>query len=418
MATVHVIGAGLSGLAAALRLSREGRRVVVHEAAERAGGRCRSYVDEQLGVEIDNGNHLLLSGNSAAMALLDETGARDAIFTAPHAAFPFVDLADGTRWTVRPNTGRLPWWLLVPSRRVPGSVLADYTAALRLRRAGPETTMSACFDTRRPAFRRFWAPLTVAILNAQPDEAAAALMWPVLLETFGRGAAACRPCIARRGLSAAFVSPTLDVLTRRGAELRFSSRVRALHLASDRAAAIEGTRGSEALGDDDAVVLAVPPAVAQSLLPDLVAPRESRPIVNAHFLLPQPVPAPGGLPFLGIVGGTAEWLFVRDRVISITVSAAARLVDMPADDIAARLWTDVTRALDLPHAPVPPVRIVKEKRATFAQIPAEVARRPGAVTPWRNLVLAGDWTDTGLPATIEGAIRSGNAAAEVLLATR
>ena len=98
----------------------------------------------------------------------------------------------------------------------------------------------------------------------------------------------------------------------------------------------------------------------------------------------------------------------------MTVSAADRLVDEPAESLAALLWRDVARAYELGNQPLPPWRIVKEKRATFAATPAELRRRPQAHTQWRNLFLAGDWTATGLPATIEGAIRSGETAAALV----
>ena len=112
-----------------------------------------------------------------------------------------------------------------------------------------------------------------------------------------------------------------------------------------------------------------------------------------------------------MIGGTAHWVFVRDDVVSVTVSGAGALAGQPAADLASLLWSDVTRALGLPVGPVPPVRVVKEKRATFIQTPANQHRRPPPATRWPNLFLAGDWTATGLPATIEGAIRSGFAAA-------
>jgi predicted NAD/FAD-dependent oxidoreductase len=112
----------------------------------------------------------------------------------------------------------------------------------------------------------------------------------------------------------------------------------------------------------------------------------------------------------------AQWLFLRGEIASVTISAAEEHVDTPAEALAPRIWADVARALDRPDAPMPPVRIVKEKRATFAQTPESLDLRPGAPTFYRNLFLAGDWTDTGLPATIEGAVRSGLRAAEAVLA--
>jgi hypothetical protein len=162
----------------------------------------------------------------------------------------------------------------------------------------------------------------------------------------------------------------------------------------------------------------VPPGQAGALLPEIRVPERSHAIVNGHFRLARPARLPGGSPLLGLIGGTAEWLFVRDELVSITVSAADALADQPSEAIAARFWADVAQALDLPAQPRPQVRIVKERRATFAQTPAAAASRPGPRTPWANLHLAGDWTATGLPATIEGAVRSGQHAAARALTGR
>lgn len=118
---------------------------------------------------------------------------------------------------------------------------------------------------------------------------------------------------------------------------------------------------------------------------------------------------------MGLTGGTAQWVFVRGTIASVTVSAANALLDQPADMLLTALWRDICGALGHLATPQPPGRIVKERRATFRQDPKGALHRPKARTQWSNLVLAGDWTDTGLPATIEGSIRSGRIAAAVLL---
>jgi hypothetical protein len=218
--------------------------------------------------------------------------------------------------------------------------------------------------------------------------------------------------VPREGLSESLVDPAVATIRRHGGEIRFGTRLREVATRGDAATRLDFDSGSVALGPDDRVVLAVPAAVAPRVLPGTAAPSEFRAIVNAHFLAE---PAPGAPLFVGIVGGTAEWVFAKPGVLSVTVSAADRLVDRAAEDLAAVLWDDVKRAYGIGGA-LPRWRVVKEKRATFAATPAQLARRPGPVTSWRNLVLAGDWTDTGLPATIEGALLSGRRAAETLLA--
>ncbi|MFQ5786320.1 MAG: hydroxysqualene dehydroxylase HpnE, partial [Alphaproteobacteria bacterium] len=403
MATVHVVGAGLAGLACAVRLTGGGRRVALHEAAGHAGGRCRSFHDAALGRMIDNGNHLLLGGNDATMAYLDAIGARDSLAGAPEPVFPFFDLRSGLRWALRPNRGRIPWWLFSRARRTPESRSSDYLAALRLARARSDQTVAEVLDTGNPFFERFWQPLAVAVLNTAPEQASARLLWPAVRLIFGRGGRSCRAYVARDGLSASLVDPALAWLAAHGCTIAFGARLRGLERGDDRIRRLDFGEHAIDITEGDRVVLALPPARAAALLPGIDAPRESRAIVNGHFLLPREMTLPEGAPFLGLIGGAAQWLFLRGDVASVTVSAADAMADDDSGEIAARLWADVARALDLGARPLPAHRIVKERRATFAQTPAETARRPPARTRWNNLFLAGDWTDTGLPATIESA---------------
>ena len=413
MALVHIVGAGLAGLAAAVRLTQQGRRVALYEAAQQAGGRCRSYFDRTLGRVIDNGNHLLLSGNRSAMAYLEAIGARDRLIGPDDCSFPFMDLSTGERWAVRPNRGPLPFWIALPSRRVPGTTARAYLAGWRLGRADPDQTVADCLDPGDPLWRAFWDPLATAVLNTPPETGSAHLLWAALWESFARGAAGCRPLIARDSLAASLVEPALALLARHGVEPAFGHRLRAIER-DGRALVLDFVQGRIVLDDGDRVIMALPPGQVSTLLPEIAVPEGSHPIVNGHFRLPQPLP---GRPVLmGLIGGTAQWLFLRGDLASLTVSAADALAEEPADAIAARLWADTARALDLPAAPQPPGRIVKERRATFAQTPAAAAARPGARTRWPNLLLAGDWTATGLPATIESAIRSGHTAADLCLA--
>lgn len=408
--TTHVVGAGLAGLAAALKLDHTRHRVVLHEAARHAGGRCRSYHDATLGQVIDNGNHLVLSGNTAVRDYVSTIGAADKLVGPRDAAFDFADLATGARWQVIPNAGRLPWWIFSRKRRVPGTRWFDYLSLGKLLRADLQQRIGDLMVCEGTLYERLWHPLLVAALNTDPKISSASLAAAVVRDTLAKGGAACRPLIAAEGLAEAFVEPALATLSARGVEMRFDHRLRGLKLDGTRIAALDfaDDAADVALGPGDGVILAVPAPVAATLVPGLTVPTEFRSIVNAHFLAAAP---PGHPLMVGLINSAAEWVFSFPGRLSVTISDADRFLDTPKQDLAARLWREVAAVTGHDPEAVPPHRIIREKRATFAASPEQDALRPGPETAWRNLVLAGDWTQTGLPATIESALRSGNRAA-------
>ncbi len=411
---VHVIGAGLAGLAASLALLEAGRRVMLHESGPAAGGRCRSYFDRGLSARIDNGNHLLLSGNHAAQSYLERLNTRHTLAGPGEPLFPFLDLSTGERWSIRPSRGGVPWWICRRKRRIPGTRIRDYLVLLRLLRPVAGTTVAGLFGASR-IWRRLLEPLAVAALNTRPDEASAALFVSVMRETLMAGGAACVPGFPRHGLSESLVDPAIERLRAGGASVAFGRRITALETADGRVASLHTPDGPIRVAPGESVVLAVPPWIAADLLPSVRAPDAFESILNIHFRFPAPLEVPWHQAgFIGVIGGTAEWVFVKSDIVSVTISAANHMVDLPAEDIAAAVWPDV-RAACLCSGAMPPWRVVKERRATFAATDAQERRRPGPRTPLRNLVLAGDWIATGLPATIEGAIRSGNNAAAIVL---
>jgi hydroxysqualene dehydroxylase len=410
-ATVHIIGAGLGGLAAAVRLAPLKRRnIVVHEATAFAGGRCRSYDDAAIGMTIDNGNHLLLSGNSAALTYLRDIGAEQRLIGPQHAEFAFVDLPSGERWTLKFNDGPLPFWIFDPRRRVPGTRPLDYLSLARLLWARAGESVGDVIACKGVLYERLVEPLILAALNIDPPQGSARLAAAIVRETLAVGGRACRPLIAREGLSPTLIEPALAFLNRQGVTLRLEHQLRALAFAGDRVASLDFGAETIALGADDAVILAVPPYAAATLVSGLEVPREFRAIVNAHFRIAPPAGLP---PILAVLNATVQWIFNFPGRVSVTISAGDRLIESPREQLAETIWDEVARVTGLPAA-LPPWQIVRERRATFAATPAQDAKRPRAATNWRNLVLAGDWTDTGLPATIEGAIRSGNRAAHII----
>jgi len=408
--TVHIIGAGLGGLSAAVQLTSRGRSVVVHEATAFAGGRCRSYHDAFVGMTIDNGNHLLLSGNHAALGYLRSIGAEHRLIGPASAEFSFADLASGARWTLRFNDGPIPFWVFDRKRRVPGTGVLDYLPLAKLLWAPAGKSVGEVIACKGTLYERLVEPLLLAALNIDAPDGSARLAGAIIRETLAVGGRACRPLIAREGLGTTLIEPALAYLQQRGASVRMEHQLRALRLAPERVEALDFGAETLTLGADDAVILAVPPYIASSLLRDLRVPTEFRAIVNAHFRIEPPVAQP---PILGVLNGTVQWLFAFPGRLSVTISAGDRLIDAPREELANKIWGEVASLTGLPAA-LPPWQIVRERRATFSATPAQDASRPGVATRWRNLLLAGDWTDTGLPATIEGAIRSGNRAADII----
>jgi squalene-associated FAD-dependent desaturase len=396
--------------------------VTIHEAGPAAGGRCRSYLDKELGLRIDNGNHLLLSGNWAAKAYIAEIGAAASFNVLNEAIFPFMDLKTGERWVVRPNKGRVPWWVLRSTRRVPETRLSDYLGMARIARIRDDTTVADSMRRGR-LYWRLLEPIAVAALNTSGQEGLARLLAAVMRETLLRGGEACRPMLPKEGLSEALIDPAVAMLQTRGAAVRFNSRIAELTIETGKVTMLRGPDGIIPIGPDDTVVLAVPPWVATGLVPELVAPEAFEAILNIHFRQeadPSGPMAEAG--FIGLTSGTAQWVFMKRGHVSVTISAANNMVDDPAEAIAALVWPNVVAAIGLDtraKETMPAYRVVKEKRATFAATVGQEMRRPRARTDLAaNMALAGDWTDTGLPATIEGAIRSGRSAADVVLSLR
>jgi squalene-associated FAD-dependent desaturase len=411
---VHVIGGGLAGLSAATVLAGQGRRVILSEAAAQAGGRCRSYFDPQLGMTIDNGNHLVLSGNRAVQDYLARIGASDRLAGPDKADFAFVDLHGGARWHMRPSDGRIPWWIFQKSRRVPGTRAADCAVLAAFMTAHPGKRMDEVIRCEGPLWEKMLRPVMLAVLNTDPATGSMDLARAVVRESLALGGMASRPRIAEPTLAAAFVEPALDYLKAKGAEVHLRRSLKAIAHDGARVTALTFPDGEVALAADDRVILAVAPAPAQSLLPSLDAPDDFRAIVNAHFALPPGFDYRNAEPMTGLIGGVAEWVFVFHDRISVTVSGADAIVDQDRETLAKTLWADVAATLRLGDAALPAWQIVKEKRATFAATPQQDAKRPAARTNLSNLVLAGDWTRTGLPATIEGALRSGETAARLV----
>ncbi|WP_179402829.1 hydroxysqualene dehydroxylase HpnE [Burkholderia guangdongensis] len=412
--TVHVIGAGLAGLSAALELQRRGRRIVLHDASANAGGRCRSWFDGTLNATLDSGLHLVFSGQRATQRYLRTIGAADRLVGPTHAEFACVDLASRRRWTLRLGGGRWPAWIFDAAARVPDTTPLDYLSLVPLAFARTGRSLGQTMRCDGILWDRWLKPIFLTALNVEPRQATAELVRAFVRDTLASGGPASRPLVARHGLGSAFVDPALRLLQHGGAAIRLNSRLDALEFGAH-GNAVDALRIGGARVDlepGDAVVLAVPPDVAQPLVPDLPAPDAFSAIATAYFAIEPPA---GCAPYLSAINGSIDAVRAVDGHLVATIRDAAGRLDAPRDAFARAIWRDVASAVGLTDAePMPAWQLVVEPRAAFAAIVPQEMKRPASRTRWTNLALAGDWTATGLPATIEGAIRSGLQAADVL----
>jgi len=405
--TIHVIGAGLAGLAAGLHLARAGQRVTVHESSPGAGGRARALPDGT-----DNGTHALLGANRAALRFIDAIGGRAGWVEPEPEGLPVLDLGDHSARLV--SLSPLGWGRA--ERRPVGLSLGAIFSLLRLAFPGGERTVAAAFAHHPALHRSLVEPLTIAALNTPTAEASTTLLGSVLRRLGQPGAA--RLYVAARGLGPDLVAPALATLACYGATVRTGARLRALVVAGESLAALDFGDHVVTLTAGDAALLALPPWEVARLLPEIAVPEAHAPILNLHFAHE----TDGPVRFIGLLGGLSQWVLVRPAGVSVTVSAADSAVSLSEEEAASRIWPEVLEAAkrfalpgDWPQA-WPPMRAVRERRATPRH---GIGPRPAPPRlPLRNMALAGDWTLPSLPATIEAAVRSGEAAARALLKRR
>jgi hydroxysqualene dehydroxylase len=441
---VAVVGGGFAGLAAATALAESGARVLLLEARPHLGGRARSFVDAETGAVVDNGQHLFMGCYRESLRFLDRIGGRDNLWLQPRLHVPMVGTG-GDAWAFHLPPLPTPWNLVAGLLRFRGLDWRGRLAALRVgeevrRRsrhgAGIEDgtlddrTVSewlAALGQGARANRWLWHPLAIAALNEDPARASAAVFMPVLREALLGGNDASRLGLSKVGLSDLYAGPAAHYLKSRGCEVRLRSQVRRIVVDGGRCGGVVLADGSRI--DAGSVIAALPPEdLLESLPPEVgadpffarAARIETSPIVSIYLWFGVAV---SDLPFAGIVGGTWQWIFNRGAFrghrsglhgVTLVCSAARALVETPREALIRTALDDLHACFPASRrAPLHHALVIKEKKATMAPLRGGLALRPSFPTPVKRLWLAGDWTATGLPATIESAVLSGHACARL-----
>ena len=439
-----VIGAGFAGLSAAVRLTKNGARVLVLEARARLGGRATAFPDRETGELVDNGQHVLLGCYTDTFEFLRDIGAADRVRLEPQLAVTMIDRQGRRSRLSCPSlpppfhllAGIMDWDALSWSDRL--SVLGMVAPLRNARRAlqpgssvkaaSPGETVEAWLirNGQTPRIREMlWDPLALAALNQSPQQAAAPVFARVLAEMFGDDPRAAAIALPTRPLEAMYGDPARAFIESRGGTVRMGTPAR-IRVQDSRVAAVE------AAGEQwpaDRVIAAVPwfaigelfdaPPEPLAGLLDRARRMSSSPIVTVNLWFDRPILDE---PFIGLPGRAMQWVFDKRRLfeektshVSMVSSGAMAMVGLTNDELIDKASAELLEAMpELRDVRLTAAAVVREPRATFSLAIGQPAR-PSTETPVRGLLLAGDWIDTGLPGTIESAVRSGHRAADWII---
>ena len=435
---VVVIGGGFAGLSAAVALADAGVRVTVIEGRNGLGGRARSFTDPATGEVVDNGQHLLLAGYHRTLAFLERLGTRDRVVFQDRLRVGFVE--PGKKEVVLDcPRAPAPWHLLLGLLRM-GAIAVGEKLRLRsvwaeLKETGTETAETAeQWLTRlgqgQRSRRLFWDPLTIAALNERPETASAAGLKQVLRTMMLGPWPDARLGMAAVGLSDLYAEQARAVIEEKGGLVLTHRPAVGIAQEGEEATGVRLADGETI--EADAVLCAVPPSSLKQLLPSQAADERlqrflascrSSPIVSANLWLDRPVTEDL---FVALIGCRFQWLFnkaailrragVQAGYVSLIMSAAHGFIEQTNEELARVAMEELRACFPAAgEARVTRWQVVREREATVSLTPEMEPLRPGPATRIRNLFLAGDWTATGLPATIESAVVSGERAAEAVL---
>ena len=440
MDEVLIVGGGFAGLAAGVALAGAARQVRLLEQKPHLGGRACSFVDPTTGSVVDNGQHLLMGCYHATLRFLESIGTLDRVTLQPRLRMQFLE-RPGRLTTLECPRLPAPWHLLLGVLRSDSFTSPEKLEIFRLGRALrvkedsregiDQLTVEewlARLGQSEKLRRNFWDLLSIAALNEDPHRAAAALFKRVLRLALFTSPADSRLAIPRVGMSECYTEAAAAYIRARGGRVEPGRNVTGFVVAEG---VCEGVQFADGERIEAATVLsAVPWFELVKLLPgdllrlepyftNLLALRPA-PIISINLWFDRPVT---DLDFVGLRGTAVQWLFNKGKIlgsgehyVTLVLSGAHAHVGRPKDELLAVAWRELgelllaTREAKLVHS-----LVIKERFATFSPGVGVEAVRPAAQTPVRGLYLAGDWTATGLPATIEGAVQSGYAAAQEIL---
>lgn len=435
---VVVAGAGIAGIAAAIKLAGEGIAVTVVESAGYVGGRCRSFIHKETGEEIDNGQHLMIGAYDNFFRILRELGTIGNLSMGKAMKVRFLE--SGKSGMVYDST--IPGGksgAIIGLIRLSGVSFRSKTNALlflkKIKEKNVDTLGITALDMLRAQnqggdmIERFWEPLILATINMPPERASADMFAEVLRRSVFADGNASAPVFSRSGLGR-LTEPFSGWLRANGCELLLNSLIKNLMVQGQQAKGVVLKPGEKI--EADAVISTVQPYSLNRMIPHDLAKEgfgylgkfRYSPILSVYLWFDREIT---DIKFAALLGRSFQWVFNRNEInernedskkrfpghLTLTISAADEIINKTKEEIIDICIKDLTAVLpNAAKAKLLAWEIIKSRRANISVDNRSEKIRPNAFCPVENLLIAGDWTDTGLPATIEGAAQSGFVAAE------
>ncbi|MBE0570983.1 MAG: FAD-dependent oxidoreductase [Ignavibacteriaceae bacterium] len=421
---VIVIGGGFAGLSAAAYLANKKYKVTLLEASPKLGGRTYSFLDKETNTVLDNGQHILMGCYSETLKFLSFIGAKENFHFQKRLEVNFVK--EGFRvLPLKSFTFVYPFNLLIGLLKFKAISLSDRASLLKVFSKLPFLTSDKFSNMNIKEWLEkenqsqnvqdaFWKILAVGALNTNIEKASAKIFIDILKQIFLKGNKAATIVLPKYGLSESYCKNAEEFIVKNGGEIILSEPVEKLIISENQVTEIHSSE--KVFLDFDFVISAIPAFALNRIIDDeniFVLPDfKYSSILNIHIWL-KATKFPED--FFGLINSPLHWVFNKGTHLNIVISDANELVNKSDEDLIEMVKDEMKKFFLLDSELIIGYKIIKEKRATFIPSNDIIDKRPAQETQIKNLILAGDWVDTGLPSTIESAVKSGRAAAELII---
>ena len=406
---IHIIGSGLAGLSTAVNAIKKNIDCEVYESSKIAGGRCRSFFDKQINLEIDNGNHLVFSANKNFLDFCKTIGSMPT-FKIISEDLKFFDITNSDSWNLNFSDNIIKdIFLKCP---IPKTSFFDYLSFLRFFFVKNNTTVVELVG-RSKIFTTFWEPFTLAVMNTSPNCASAKVLSNVLKETLFKGKKNCLIYQPIKNWGNSLIEPAVKFIKKNKVKINYNETLRKIQIKQGKIEELIFSKKKVKIKKGERVVFAIPPSNIVKLFPEFSLPCDYNTILNIHYKVSSKNQKLFKNEILGFVNTISQWVFVKKNCISITVSDANKFNSLDSNKITKEVWREVCAFLGK-NIQYENAKVIKEKKATYIQSPKNNALIQKFNEKNNNNIFAGDWTQNNLPCTIEASILSGKKAIQSL----